>query len=31
MNPHLTYGQTIPGKNKGMGRGAGRYFTRSRK
>ena len=23
MNPHLTYGQTIPGKNKGMGRGAG--------
>ena len=23
MNPNLTYGQTIPGKNKGMGRGAG--------
>ncbi len=23
MNPHLTYGQTIPGKNNGMGRGEG--------
>lgn len=23
MNPNLTYGQTIPGKNNGMGRGAG--------
>ncbi len=23
MNPHLTYGQTIPGRNNGMGRGEG--------
>lgn len=27
MNPHLTYGQTIPGRNNGMGRGEGMIDT----
>lgn len=29
MNPHLTYGQIIPGRNNGMGRGAGLIDTYS--
>lgn len=29
MNPHLTYGQTIPGRNNGMGRGEGLIDTYS--